>query len=145
MVRVSFEPAPNPDSRVTLNDTRDALGLRRVDLDWQFTDVDERTALWTVDAFGRFLGANGLGRFRRMPQDDLFHNIVGGTRHHMGTTRMSDTPQTGVVNKDCRVHGVDNLFVAGSSVFTTAGRGTPTLLIMALAMRLSDKLKEDLA
>jgi choline dehydrogenase-like flavoprotein len=61
--------------------------------------------------------------------------------HHMGTTRMADDPAAGVVDADCRVHGVSNLFVAGSSVFTTGGIGAPTLTIVALALRLANHLR----
>ena len=62
--------------------------------------------------------------------------------HHMGTTRISDDPVQGVVDANCRVHGVSNLFVAGSSVFPTGGTAPPTLTIVALALRLADHLRE---
>jgi choline dehydrogenase-like flavoprotein len=64
--------------------------------------------------------------------------------HHMGTTRMSDDPKTGVVNRDCRMHSVHNLYVAGSSVFPTGGYANPTLTIVALAIRLADHLRAQL-
>jgi choline dehydrogenase-like flavoprotein len=67
--------------------------------------------------------------------------MIGGN-HHMGTTRMSDDPRTGVVDRDCRVHGMANLFVAVSSVFPTGGSANPTLTIVALALRLADHLRE---
>ena len=66
------------------------------------------------------------------------HPVVG--YHHMGTTRMSAAPANGVVNADCRVHGYQNLFVAGSSVFSTSGWANPTLTIVALSLRLADHL-----
>jgi choline dehydrogenase-like flavoprotein len=65
---------------------------------------------------------------------------ISGSHHHMGTTRMADSPRNGVVNKNCRVHGVENLYVAGSSVFPTSGFVNPTLTIVALALRLADHL-----
>ena len=61
--------------------------------------------------------------------------------HHMGTTRMNANPKHGVVNADCRVHGIGNLYVAGSSVFPTSGSANPTLTIVALALRLADQIK----
>jgi choline dehydrogenase-like flavoprotein len=67
--------------------------------------------------------------------------MIGG-HHHMGTTRMSDDPRTGVVDRDCRVHGMANLFIAGSSVFPTGGSANPTLTIVALALRMADHLRE---
>jgi choline dehydrogenase-like flavoprotein len=66
-------------------------------------------------------------------------DIVGGM-HHMGTTRMADDPRHGVVDRDCRVHGLDNLFVGGSSVFATPGHANPTYTIVQLALRLADHL-----
>ena len=65
--------------------------------------------------------------------------------HHLGTTRMSETDQTGVVDRDCRIHGMDNLYVAGSSVFPTGGWAFPTFTIVALALRLSDQLRQILS
>jgi choline dehydrogenase-like flavoprotein len=66
---------------------------------------------------------------------------VGGGSHHMGTTRMSDNPLRGVVDRNCKVHAVDNLYVAGSSVFPTSGASNPTLTLVALTLRLADHLK----
>jgi choline dehydrogenase-like flavoprotein len=78
----------------------------------------------------------------RLPasEDEWPADLKGGF-HHMGTTRMSADPGSGVVDADCRVHGLDNLYVAGSSVFTTGGSGTPTLMLVALSLRLADHLR----
>jgi choline dehydrogenase-like flavoprotein len=54
---------------------------------------------------------------------------------------MNGDPTRGVVDPDSRVHGVSNLFIAGSSVFPTAGWANPTLTIVALSIRLADHLK----
>ena len=78
-------------------------------------------------------------------KDSSWPSFTGGGWHHMGTTRMHDDPAHGVVDRDCRVHGIDNLYIAGSSVFTTAGSGTPTMTVVALALRLVDHLREQLA
>jgi choline dehydrogenase-like flavoprotein len=59
----------------------------------------------------------------------------------MGTTRMHADPRQGVVDVNCKVHGVDNLYIAGSSVFPTGGYANPTLTLVALALRLADRLK----
>jgi choline dehydrogenase-like flavoprotein len=63
----------------------------------------------------------------------------------MGTTRMATAPDRGVVDTDCRVHGMDNLWIAGSSVFPSSGCSNPTLTLIALALRLADHLRERLA
>ncbi|MCG6941929.1 MAG: GMC family oxidoreductase [Thiohalocapsa sp.] len=136
------EPVPNPDSRVMLAADADALGLRRTLLDWRLTEQDRRSLVANIDVLGAELAAAGVGRMRPLlPHDGLWEAIVRGGSHHMGTTRMHDDPKRGVVDRNCRVHGIDNLYVAGSSVFPTAGSANPTLNIVALALRLVDHLK----
>lgn len=138
-----FEQAPNPDSRITLGRDLDALGQRRVQLDWQLTDLDRHTFETAATTFSAELTRLGLGRVQLdpwlCPGGNAFEG-VGGAAHHIGTTRMSDDPATGVVDADCRVHGMENLHVAGSSVFPTGGWAFPTFTIVALALRLADRL-----
>jgi choline dehydrogenase-like flavoprotein len=134
------QQAPNPDSRVTLAAERDALGLPRANLDWRLTELDRHTVRRTLEIVGAELGRLGLGRvkvdFEDWPDDFLKGN------HHIGTTRMSDDPKLGVVDASCRVHDIQNLFIAGSSVFPTAGSAAPTLTIVAMALRLAEHLKQ---
>lgn len=78
----------------------------------------------------------------RFPKDGFRSVDPRGSFHHMGTTRMHADPKRGVVDGDCRMHGIENLHVAGSSVFPTSGTANPTLTILALAFRLADRLKE---
>lgn len=152
-VHARAEQAPNPDSRVQLTDEVDRLGLRRLALDWRLTPLEKRTVRATSRLLGRELGRLGLGRVR-LPEwleDDAGGDrgddwgewgvTLAGGHHHMGTTRMADDPKRGVVDRDCRVHGLDNLYVAGSSVFATGGFATPTLTIVELALRLAEHLK----
>jgi choline dehydrogenase-like flavoprotein len=135
--------APNPDSRVTLTADRDELGLRRAQLEWRLSPLDKHSVLRTMEIFGAEIGRAGLGRLKILVDEDDagWPDDLEGGWHHMGTTRMSDDPRQGVVDRNCRVHGISNLFVAGSSVFPTAGSGTPTLTLVALALRLSEHLK----
>jgi choline dehydrogenase-like flavoprotein len=143
-IRLQLEQAPNPDSRVTLADDTDALGLRVARLDWRLSELDVRTMTHATEAIGVAFGSSGFGRlrFEEWVLDDP-RSWVGmyGGNHHMGTTRMSEDPRRGVVDSDCRVHGVGNLFVAGSSVFPTGGFVNPTLTLTALAHRLADHLR----
>ena len=143
-----IDSVPNPDSRVLLSESdRDALGQQRANLDWRMDSLDRHSLLRTLDAFGEQIGAGGLGRLQVLIDEhtnDWPDDFVGGF-HHMGTTRMSSDPKTGVVDKNCKVHGVANLHIAGSSVFTTAGSGSPTMTIVALALRLADHLKSRMA
>ena len=140
------EQRPNPDSRVTLSPTRrDALGLPRPELSWRLTDEDADSLRRTLAIVAAELGASRIGRGRIVvPSESPWKQMVGGY-HHMGTTRMSESPQSGVVDARCRVHGIDNLWIAGSSVFPTVGYANPTLTIVALALRLAAHLREELA
>jgi choline dehydrogenase-like flavoprotein len=90
---------------------------------------------------GRAVGASGFGRMVTPLNADNVSSQITTSWHHMGTTRMHDDPRRGVVDRNCRVHAIENLFVAGSSVFPTGGRVNPTLTIVALAIRLAEHLK----
>jgi choline dehydrogenase-like flavoprotein len=144
-----IEPAPNPDSRVMLSTTqRDGLGMPRVVVDWRLNDMVKRTADRTLEIISTELRQLGVA------QTDLGPSIAQsgwpssfekeGTWHHMGTTRMHTSEKLGVVDSDCRVHGWTNFFIAGSSVFPTAGANFPTITITALALRLADNLVANL-
>ena len=137
-----FEQAPNPLSRVTLGDDLDALGQRKARVDWRFTALDRHTFRAAATVFGEEVARVCNGRFEPNPwlADDSQPAQVNGTAHHMGTTRMADDPREGVVDRHCRVHGIDNLHVAGSSVFPTGGWAFPTFTIVALSQRLAEML-----
>jgi choline dehydrogenase-like flavoprotein len=137
-----FEPVPNRDSRLFLIRERDALGMRKVQLDWRLSDLDRHSVRRTLEILAVQMGRIGLGRLRVLfDEEGPWPDDLAGGWHHMGTTRMSSSAKEGVVDKNCRVHGMSNLYVAGSSVFPTAGSGTPTLTIVALALRLAQHLK----
>ena len=145
------EQAPNPDSRVTLHETeRDATGLPRIVLDWRLSPLDTRSAAALVGAFGEEIGRAGLGRIEEAAwlsdpsqswvSDALVSIHPLGGYHHMGTTRMATEPRHGVADGFGRVHGLPNLWIAGSSLFPTGGWANPTLTILALALRQADRL-----
>jgi choline dehydrogenase-like flavoprotein len=134
---------PDPDSRVTLNDKVDRLGLRRVTLDWRLPPDFEAQMHSVLELFGRQAGSAGLGRLRigsRDTGDDPMASMRNCS-HEMGTTRMHRDPRHGVVDENCRVHGMSNLYIAGSSVFPTYCFDCPTMTLVALALKLSDHLK----
>lgn len=138
-----FEPSPCRDSRVTLLDERDAVGLRRTRLNWAFNDSDFEMLSRSIDHFIAYFGLTGLGRLklRKPVNNKTINSRFGAGMHHMGVTRMSADPATGVVDENCRVHGTDNLFIAGSSVFPSVGFSNPTLSIVALSCRLADHIQ----
>jgi choline dehydrogenase-like flavoprotein len=138
-----IDPAPNPDSRIRLGTERDALGIRRAELHWALSPIDHFSVIRTLELIGAEVGRLGIGRVQVLldDDDDAWPDDLAGGWHHMGTTRMSEDPTRGVVDADLKVHGIDNLYVAGSSVFPTAGSGTPTMTIVALALRLAEHLR----
>jgi choline dehydrogenase-like flavoprotein len=141
----SCEQVPNPDSRVGLSERRDALGLPRISLDWRLTEQDRLSFYRHLHSVALEFGALGIGRMRKLvPDESDWPQPVGGGSHHMGTTRMHDSPGHGVVDRNCRVHGIGNLYLAGSSIFPTSGVSNPTLTIMALTLRLADHLKGEM-
>jgi choline dehydrogenase-like flavoprotein len=140
MVRV--DPTPMRESRISLAEELDPLGMPRARLTWAVHQNDRVNVRRLVEKFGEEVARLGVGRVKVLfDPDKEFPEDTGIGWHHMGTTRMSEDPRNGVVDKNCKVHSIDNLYVAGSSVFATSGSGTPTMTIVALALRLSDHLK----
>ena len=139
----SIEQSPHPDNRVELSQERDALGCRRLALHWHWPQEDIEQTIRAQELFARALEQAGLGRVERVREADGSPHLARpvGSHHLMGTTRMHADPREGVVDANCQVHGVDNLYVAGSSVFPTGGYANPTLTLVALALRLADHLK----
>ena len=142
-----IEQAPNPNSRISLDTDLDGLGVPKTILHWELTPFEKRSIRKIHELFGQQIGKSGIGRVKMMDylndeNDVSWPSFTGGGWHHMGTTRMSDDPKQGVVNSNCQVHGISNLFIAGSSCYVTAGAPNPTLTLVALTLRLSDYVKE---
>ncbi|WP_260482977.1 FAD-dependent oxidoreductase [Sphingomicrobium flavum] len=146
------EQSPNPDSRITLTGDRDAAGVPRVRLDWRLNRLDIESAKGLVAGLGEAVAAIGHGAVEATPwlagEDWEFDDLVSahpiGGFHHMGTTRMADSPSQGVTDGWGRVHGLPNLYIAGSSLFPTGGWANPTLTIIALALRTADRIADEL-
>lgn len=141
---LEWEQPPIEENRIELGTERDEFGVPRTHLYWQKSDFERRTAYEMVRIFGEMLVVKDEGRARFSPW--LSHNRaypekaqIGGP-HHMGGTRMADSPERGIVDRDCKVFGVENLYIGGSSVFTTGGHANPTFTIVQLALRLADHL-----
>ena len=147
LVRIASEQHLNLDSRVLLGTGTDAFGMRRIELDWRVMPADIELMRTAITACGTFIAEAGIGRLKvrdwLLAETPVLPGIaedeVGGF-HHMCTTRMSADPAEGVVDADCRVHGLSNLYVGGSSVFATTGHPNPTYTIVQLALRLGDHL-----
>jgi hypothetical protein len=138
------EQIPNPDSRILLSEEKDALGLNRLRVDWRYTDTDINSVIKVYHLLARALENTGTGKLKFTPEDmpDLIRQELGVGSHHIGTTRMADDPKQGVVDANCKLHSLHNLYIASSSVFPTSSFANPTLTIVAIAIRLADHLKE---
>ena len=130
------EQPPDPDSRVMLDSACDRMGVPLLKLDWRLGDSVRHSVVRLQELLARQLENTGSGRLEASDRDISFTDAS----HHMGTTRMSEEPSQGVVDGDCRVHGMANLYVAGSSVFPSAGHANPTLTIVALCLRLCERV-----
>ncbi|WP_349367870.1 GMC family oxidoreductase [Salinarimonas sp.] len=136
------EQTPNPASRVSLTTGTDRLGLPMLRVDWRYLPQDVHTVATALSLLQRDFADSGAGVLAYDP-DSVEHEMTrygayGG--HHLGTTRMGVDPNTSVVDPTCRIHGMDNLFVASAAVFPTSSQANPTLTVVALALRLADHL-----
>ena len=139
-----MELLPDPERRLTLTDEKDALGLPRLKLSMRIANADFSLYHDTLKELGRQLLTAGTGMLKITRRENWSENMDWGN-HHLGTTRMHADPKQGVVNADSQVHGVSNLYVAGSSVFPTYSASNPTLNLIALTLRLADHLKKVVA
>lgn len=138
---IMAEQEPVESNRVYLIDEKDRFEMQKVKLRCQVHEHEVDSYRRSLELMGRAFGLERNGRLRI----DIDHdNPVTGGAHHMGTTRMSNNPRQGVVDSNCKVHGLNNLYIAGSSVFPTAGFANPTLTILALSLRLADHIEEEL-
>ena len=150
-IRFIQEPSPNPKSRLRLSSEKDALGLPLASLDYQMAGLDWRTMRRFLELLAAELGSSFTGRVESFlktasalpPEKFIKHFHLFGN-HHIGTTRMHEDRSLGVVDPDLKAHGTENLYIAGSSVFPTAGHAAPTLTIVALAHRLAEHLDKTL-
>lgn len=146
-VATYMDQPPNPDSRVLLAQEKDALGIPQAKIDWAHFEYEPAAVQRFNEILASSFGAAGVGRMKIVDDiEDSQHFKVlarelGGGSHQIGTTRMSQDVSRGVVDENCLVHGLDNLFCAGSSVFCTTSWVNPTTTIVALAVRLADHLR----
>jgi choline dehydrogenase-like flavoprotein len=143
-VRYHSEHAPHRESRVTLSDETDALGLPRLKIDLRFHEADVRSVVHAHRCFGDWLARTGLGQMSWIyPEAELEAEVMRQSHdghHQIGTVRMGASPEQGVVDRDCRVFGAPNLYVASSAVFPSSSQANPTLTAILLGARLAEHL-----
>ena len=146
-VETYLEQPPHPDSRILLSKDKDALGIPRAKIDWAYSAHEPAGVQRFNEILASSFGAAGIGRMKivdNMTDPANFEELVreqSTGEHQIGATRISEGPESGVVDSNCTVHGVNNLFCAGSSVFSTASWINPTITIVALSVRLAEHLK----
>jgi len=137
-----IEQSPDIESRVMLSNQLDSFGLKKAKFDWKINEFDNKTIRYTAIEMAKQFSLSGLGAIR-LADFILDNNIdirYSHHAHHMGTTRMSADPRFGVVDSNLKVHGIGNLYIAGSGVFSTGGACNPTMPIIQLCLRLADHL-----
>jgi choline dehydrogenase-like flavoprotein len=142
-IGIFMEQAPNPASRVRLSQEIDALGMRRIVLDWQLTELERDTYRKAGELFRLAFEHIGVGRVTSLERSPHASHILH-SNHHLGTTRMADSPAEGVVDTESRVHGISNLYVMGGGIYPTVSWANPTLTLMALTFRLAERLRQRL-
>jgi choline dehydrogenase-like flavoprotein len=138
------EQIPNYNSFVNLSDKFDKLGMRKLNINIQFLQQDIDNVIKAHEFWDHHLRKHDCGYLKYLT-DDLAASVweqAGDGFHQVGTTRMSAHPNDGVIGTNCNVHGVDNLFIASSSVFVTSGQANSTFMIVSFALRLADHLKK---
>jgi choline dehydrogenase-like flavoprotein len=137
------EQSPHPDNRVTLGSSLDEFGLRRATVTSRWRDVDVYSIRETTRIVAAEFRRARVGEFVPVTSTSVPPQLYqrGGAHHHIGTTRMHGDATQGVVNENSRIHGMENVYVAGSSIFPTGGYANPTLTLLALTFRLADHLK----
>ena len=142
------EQAPNPESRISLSTRRDRFGIPVAVADWRVCDAERRTLFRLAELATAAMASVNLPTPKLeswVEQGRPADSVIIDMAHTLGTTRMSASERNGVVDIDCKVFGIHNLYVAGGSVFPTSGHANPTLMMLAFAIRLADHLNVRLA
>jgi hypothetical protein len=138
------EHLPSRDSRITLGSETDSFGVPRAVIDLRYKDQDLQSVIDSHKLLAKALQENGIGRLQFLYSPELLREKVSSHAsdgyHQAGTTRMGASPAHSVVDSNLKVHGLQNLFVASSSVFPTSGQANSTMLAVSLGVRLANHL-----
>lgn len=147
-ISLTSEQQPNPESRILLSEKLDALGLPRANVCWRPTELTLHTIRKFVETLREQFRHAALGGIETdawvFSDSENWTEHITDQFHHIGTARMDHSPRAGVVDSNCQVHGIKNLYIGSSAVFPTSGHSNPTLTIIALCIRMADRLKREL-
>jgi len=141
---VALEQPPRLSNNLSLHTSHDDLGVPKINMYWDnLSDIEKRTVATSVETLARELGVLNIGHVKYKSEllSGESYKFNDPVNHHIGTTRMSNNSSSGVVDKNCKVFGITNLYVAGSSVFSTSSIVNPTYTIIAMSLRLGKHLK----
>jgi len=138
-----MEMEPRPENRVMLGGENDVYGRPLPVVRHECTELDKRSMIALHDVLKDELSQNSFGHMLSNLREEKSWPIDLDASHHMGTTRMGIDPRESVVNRDCRLHDVDNVYMAGGSVFPTSGCANPTYTMVALSIRLARHLESN--
>lgn len=143
-IHFDSEQTPNPESRVLLGDTLDAFGQPLLKVDWKYSQQDVDSVVRSAELLRASFEECGVGEFKQTPEEtkEMILKGFGVGSHHIGATRMSDSPTSGVVDANCEVHGVKGLYIAAPSVFPTGSFANPVLTTVAIALRIADRVSQ---
>lgn len=138
-----IEQTPTYDSRITLGESKDSLGLKKIKIKWKLSDQDKQRTWQAMSLLSKDPSILKVGRFRLLTEreDRIWGDQLGFSQHHIGTTKMSNNPNKGVVNPECLLNGTSNFYIGGSSVFPTGGHVPPTLTIVAMTIKLANDIQ----
>ncbi len=138
-----IEQTPDKNNRIRLGEQKDALGLKKVKIDFRVTESDKKKTWKTLELLSQDPNIQSIGRIRLLKDREsrIWTSQLGFGQHHMGTTKMSHHIENGVVDPSLKVFGTNNFYISGSSVFPTGGHVPPTLTIIAVTIRLANELK----
>ena len=145
-INLLLEQEPSFENRIVLNGKKDKYGIPKVKLFYKRSTLPLKTSKIFLEEFANYCVANDLGRIAI--EGGIFNlekfELVGDVGHHMGGTRMGTNKNDSVVDSDLKVHGINNLYINGSSNFYTGGYTNPTFTIIQLALRLANKIESNL-
>ena len=140
ILRAYLDQYPDHNNRVFLSSNKDIYGLPKVSINWQFNNIDKIDFLGFFKNFQKYFFNHNLGNIYSNINSLKEWPLKGIHSHFIGTTRMGNNPSNSVVDINCKVHDITNLFIAGPSIFPSSGYANPFLTIIAFSLRLSEYL-----
>jgi choline dehydrogenase-like flavoprotein len=138
------ESQPLHASRITLSDQLDRYGLNRPQVNWLVSDLTLKALKTYGTALKNTLESAKIAEVKLSPYltdpTAKWKERAYSLYHHMGATRMSSNPKEGVVDSYGRVHGIENLYIAGTSVLPSGSASNPSYTALALAFRSAEHM-----